>query len=167
MGAGCWNMGFGEQTWEEDCCWRRGESLRGQEWGALQSGILLEESQTTIEVKCHCWVTRKGQGHHYSLSPHTPAPASAGTRRGSHWSMLASPRQSPPPPPPTWVSTYAPVTTSAHSCLGGEWCLRVAHMQRWGWKQSWAPGAVQLRKNSWNRSLPLHKPRIKPPWLAR
>ena len=30
-GARCWNMGFGEQTQGEDCCWLWGDSLMGQE----------------------------------------------------------------------------------------------------------------------------------------
>ena len=73
--AGCWNMGFGEQTWGGDCCRLWGYSQKGREWGALQMGMLMEETQTR-EMKHHCWVTCKGWGHHCSLSPHEPAPSS-------------------------------------------------------------------------------------------
>ena len=38
--------------------------------------------------------------------------------------------------------------------------LRVVHMQRWGQNQSWAPGAVKLRKNN-NLSMHLHKSWVK------
>ena len=118
-GAGCWNVGFGEQTWGEDCCGLCGDSLRGWEWGTPHLGMLLEEAQTTMEVKCHCWVTCEGQGHHDSLSPPTLAPAPRGTRRGSCWSGFAHPRQSPPLPPPTKACQCTP-SHRLHPLLTGQ-----------------------------------------------
>ena len=42
-------------------------------------------------------------------------------------------------------------------------CLRVAHTQKWGCNQSWAPGAVQLGKRNGNLSVQLHMLWIKSP----
>ena len=63
--------------------WLWGDSLRGQQRTALQLGMLEEETQTAIEVKCNCWVMCKGWSCLGSLSPHTLVPASMGTRKGS------------------------------------------------------------------------------------
>ena len=45
-GSGCWNVEFGEQTQGGDSCWLWGDSLRGQEWGAPQPGMLRGQAQT-------------------------------------------------------------------------------------------------------------------------
>ena len=54
MGSESWNMGIGEQTQGEDCCWLRGDSQRGWERGNLQLGMLVEETQTAVEARRHC-----------------------------------------------------------------------------------------------------------------
>ena len=51
--------------------------------GSSTTGNALGEAQKALEEKCHCWVMRKGWGCQCTLSPHVPAPASAGTKRGS------------------------------------------------------------------------------------
>ena len=101
-GAGCWNVGFGEQIWGEDHCWLWGDSLRGWEWGAAQQGMFIEEAFT--EAKHCCWVTCKGWDHHCSPFSHVHAPASMGTREGPCWSWLVHPCHHllHPPPNPRW-----------------------------------------------------------------
>ena len=81
MGIGCWNVGFRGQTWREDCCWLQWDSLRGWEWGNLQWGMLMEETQTTVTMKIHCWVTDKEWEHYCSLCLHELIPASLGTKK--------------------------------------------------------------------------------------
>ena len=47
--AGCWNVGFGEQTQAEDCGWLWGDILRRQEGGRSSANeMLVEEAWTSI-----------------------------------------------------------------------------------------------------------------------
>ena len=56
-GARFCNVGFGKQTKGGYCCWLWEDSMRGWGWGALKPGMPVEKAMTTIEAKCHCWVT--------------------------------------------------------------------------------------------------------------
>ena len=166
-----------KQTWGGDCCWPWRDSLRGQEWGAPQQRMFAEEAWTSREARSHGWVTRKEQGCHFSLSSHALAPASTGTREGSHRSWLTSPchRLLHTPTPSLgntlaliaawWALVFKSLPTEQLACpdprLGsflpdGLLCSsnlwsrlrREKHTQRWGWNHSWVPGAAWLRKKS-------------------
>ena len=56
-----------------------GDIRKGREWGAPQLENFAEESQATIDARCHCSMTHKGQDHHCKLLPHPPASASMDT----------------------------------------------------------------------------------------
>ena len=84
-GAESLNVRTREKTQGWKCCWLWGDSLRGQEGGNLQLEMLVEETQTAIEARCHCWVMCRGWSHHCSLSlPTCQSPAPPGTRKSPH-----------------------------------------------------------------------------------
>ena len=43
-GAGCWNLGFREQTWGENCGWLHEDSLKGLECGTATTGCVCTRS---------------------------------------------------------------------------------------------------------------------------
>ena len=129
-GPGCWNTGFGDQTWGGDWCWLEGSSLRGRERENPQPGTLVEETHTAIEVTRHCRVMRKGRGRHCCLSPqpHWPlAPRALGS--SLHRASSLAPAAAdclPPLPEPVLNVAGAPAspgaTTSSPApcpCCGG------------------------------------------------
>lgn len=53
-GAGCWNIGFGEQTQRNNSWWLQRDYLKEWEWGASQVGKFVKELWTTIKAAHHC-----------------------------------------------------------------------------------------------------------------
>ena len=47
-------MGIGEQAQSENCCWLRGDGLRGEEGGNLQQEMPMEEDWTAMEAGHYC-----------------------------------------------------------------------------------------------------------------
>ena len=141
MNAGCWYMGFGEQTQGKDYCWLWVDSLRW--WSEefhnqeclLRKGRLPQKQRTITERHT------KG-GAPTAASPHVLAPASLSTREGSHRSkpMLPPSPSLPRLPPPHLGGPLAPSclsplppdqlaqpsSTIAPALLGGQLTLSIA-----------------------------------------
>ena len=58
-------------------------------------------------------------GHLCRLSPHAPAPAPPGTRKGSRWGRLSRSWLPPTPPPPARVGLCAPGQLQEQMPVGG------------------------------------------------
>ena len=123
-----------------------------------------KETQATIGLKCHCWVTQKGRGGAalaaffstcYSLPPgalEEPTPAT--TLVGSH---------NPATIPAGFCTTAATSGhPTAHSCLRRLWdqmpvgCPQPVRAKN----LSWVPGPLRPRKQGWNLSPWLNKLQI-------
>ena len=156
LGTGCWNTQFRRQIYGESCCWWHRDSLSGLDSGKQQLGVFREEPWAAIKVQCCCQMAHRGRsGASIVASSPTSGFASMDSVTGSHTGRPAQPGPCPSPlpfgralvlqPPPRWFWEQMPV---------------VVHAQKWDWNHSWDPGAVQLRKQSWNLSLWLHKVQI-------
>ena len=148
--AGCWNVGFGEQTQAEDCGVLWGDILRGRERGRRSiNRMLVEEAWTTTEkVSLLSDAQRMSQLHPLSLMP---APAIQGLWRTLH--SLGSFE------PPAMASPIDLLHNQQNPELWGSLRRRhlwVGHMHRWSRKHRWMPA---IKKKSWKLSLQQHKPR--------
>ena len=128
---------------------------RQPEWAGLWEAATRSLQGRTLG--CHKSVNGTQRRSVASILAFSPplAIAPMDSMTGSHTGRPAQPGPCPSPlpfgqalvlqPPPWWFWEQMPV---------------VVHAQRWDWNHSWDPGVVQLRKQSWNLSLWLHKLQI-------
>ena len=118
----------------------------------------MEESQATIEARCHCRVVHKGWSHHCKPLPQALTPIPVSTNSSTCLSRIRCPSYQSLPSCTRPYRLVHQVCCYFHTLLPG-WIYvsQRSHCgkntQRWGSNHSWALGAMQLKRGRAESSL--------------